>query len=167
MLTYEEVTELLEYRPDVGGSCLVWKKKAAKNTIIGSRAGCWDGSSYGRWFVRIRKKLYRAHRVVWLLNTGNWPTNQIDHIDGNPYNNAIANLRECNQSENNQNMVSHKNATSEHIGVCFDRTRKKWMASIAVYGKNKYLGRFDNEQDAIKAYREAKAQLHAFNPVPR
>lgn len=44
-----------------------------------------------------------AHRLAWLLHYGQWPADVIDHIDGNPANNCITNLRCCSPKENKQN----------------------------------------------------------------
>ncbi len=57
--------------------------------------------------VRINRKNYRLHRVAWALHYGTWPLGVIDHIDGNPKNNAIANLRDVSVRENNTNQYKH------------------------------------------------------------
>lgn len=45
------------------------------------------------------------HQCAWILTYGRWPVGTIDHLDNNPLNNRIENLRECSQSENNLNVL--------------------------------------------------------------
>jgi hypothetical protein len=72
----------------------------------------------------------------------------VDHIDGNPLNNVKSNLRIVTTTENNRNTSSHKNSTSEYLGVSWDKTKSKWLVRI----QGIYVGRFSNEVDAAKAY---------------
>jgi hypothetical protein len=77
----------------------------------------------------------------------------IDHIDGNGLNNKINNLRKCTQQENCFNQkIQSRLKTSKFKGVCFDKSRNKWISSIHFNGKQYYLGRYDNEVDAGLAY---------------
>lgn len=163
MLTHEDISEILEYHPEVGGSCLVWKKRQAKNTIVGARAGRRHYSGY--WEIRAYYKLHKAHRLVWLLNTKEWPKCNIDHIDGDPSNNRIENLRQCTQSENNQNQIAQRSHRRLPIGVS---TRGgKFRARIMLHGKERQLGMFKTPEEAHAAYLKAKARLHTFNPTQR
>ena len=171
MLTYEEVAELLEYRPDVGGSCLVRKVDvlSGKNKVqarAGDRAGTPDPSRR-YWRLRVFGKMHRAHKLVWLLNTKEWPTKNIDHKDGDPENNDFSNLRQCTQRENNQNRKKSRNNSSGYLGVHWRKDMGKWVAQISHKGKRIYLGGYETPEKAYNAYLEAKAKLHAFNPVPR
>lgn len=166
MLTYEEVSELLEYRPEIGGSCLVWKKDVGNGKIkAGSAAGYTQKNGYV--YVKIKRKLYRSHRLVWLLVTKNWPKDQLDHIDGVKTNNVIGNLRECNSHTNQQNRVKKYNSVTGYIGVAYDKERNKYLATIGYNGKRYNLGRFSTPEEAHVAYLEAKSKFHTFNPVPR
>jgi hypothetical protein len=81
---------------------------------------------------------------------------QIDHIDGDGLNNRRANLRECN---NQQNQANTRKRTGEHTsqfkGVDFHKKYGKWRASIKIDGKAKFLGYFSHELEAAKAYQTA------------
>lgn len=85
-------------------------------------------------------------RFSKLINCDNY-----DHIDRNPLNNRKYNLRQCTWNENMYNRGRRSDNTSGVTGVCFDKQTNKWMVSITSNGKRKYLGRFDDKDDAIKA----------------
>ena len=163
MLAYEEVFELLEYRPEVGGSCLVWKRNAGR-AFIGHRAGSPDPKRR-YWRLKLLGKLRLAHQIVWLLNTKEWPNQHLDHIDGDPENNTFSNLRLCSRAENLQNQSRHRKNASGYIGA--HNRGDKWVSEISVNGKRTFLGYFPSAEAAHNAYLKAKATLHAFNPVPR
>ena len=78
--------------------------------------------------------------------------NQIDHIDRNPLNNNIENLRVVTNQENGWNQYAK--------GYSFNKENGKYRAQIRVNGKNIYLGYFENEDDARTAYLNAKAIHH-------
>ncbi len=80
--------------------------------------------------------------------------NDCDHIDGNGLNNRRSNLRECTRSQNSQNQVSTC-GSSKYKGVCWDKDKKKWLASIYWKGKNVYLARTNNEEDSAIYYNVA------------
>ena len=62
------------------------------------------------------------HRMIWLYCKGRMPVDQLDHINGNMYDNRIGNLREVNQSENNMNRFYRwkPNAVTGLPGVVFN-----------------------------------------------
>jgi hypothetical protein len=117
--------------------------------------------------IAVAGKVYLAHRLAWLYVHGRWPTDCIDHIDGNPANNVLANLRECSRSENQQNRKINTNARHGVRGVYLCKKSGKWGASIKRNCKSHYLGVFPTKEEAAAAYLAAKASLHDFQPVPR
>lgn len=84
----------------------------------------------------------------------------VDHINGNIFDNRKCNLRICSKSQNCMHRVNlPSNNTSGHMGVSYcngPKRRKRWLASIVVNGKTKYLGMFLNIEDAIMARKEAE-----------
>lgn len=76
---------------------------------------------------------------------------EIDHVNGNKLDNRRENLRHLTHSQNMQNSIV-KGGSSQYKGVCWDRSRSKWLASIYVYKKHVMLGRFTDEKDAARAY---------------
>jgi hypothetical protein len=55
-----------------------------------------------------RGELYVAHRVAWALYYGSWPEHTIDHINRDPSDNRIENLRDVPQAVNNTNKSRYK-----------------------------------------------------------
>ena len=124
---------------------------------VGDVAGSKNGLGYIAISVVGRARY--AHRLAWLYMHGEWPAGDIDHIDGNPSNNAIANLRDVSHRVNQQNRRrAQSNNTSGFLGAA--RKRKRWQAIISVDGKLRRLGTFDTPAEANAAYLEAKRLLH-------
>ncbi len=103
-----------------------------------------------------------AHRAVWCLATGRWPTATIDHINGNRQDNRICNLRDVAHAQNCRNQPLSKVNTSGFTGVSFDAARNKYAAHITVDGRTLHLGRFDSLADARRARQQANTQ-HGFH----
>jgi len=178
-ITAELVRQLLDYDPDTGifrwrarpsfmfssgrspaGAAALWNWKHA-----GKIAGSISKSGYIK--IHISPAMLLAHRVAWLYVHGTWPSDQLDHINGDPSDNRIVNLREATQAQNNQNARKPKGGTSKYIGVSFMKHNRKWRAAISIDGKPHYLGIFDSEIEAHAVYLEAKAKHHKFQPVPQ
>lgn len=109
--------------------------------------------------VSINGIAYRAHRLAWMLMTGEYPNGEIDHINGDVTDNRWANLRLVSHAENCQNITrpSKRNITGL-LGV--SPWRYGWKARISVSGKQYHLGLFKSPEDAHNAYMQAKASMH-------
>jgi hypothetical protein len=83
-----------------------------------------------------------------------------DHINHDGLDNRMANLRNCTVAQNSANSRSSKNATSKYKGVSWNSERRKWVAFIKKDGTPFYLGAFEDEVQAAKAYDEAAKKLH-------
>jgi hypothetical protein len=125
--------------------------------FAGKPAGCRDGQ-YGYISVRLYDRLYQAHRLIWLHVTGEWPSEVLDHIDGNPSNNAWTNLRPATRAENNRNKVARGHSALK--GTTYEPKSRLWVASIMLRRKNHYLGRFATAEEAHAAYVAAARRLH-------
>ena len=152
-LTKELCIELFEYRD---GS-LFWKKDSAKNVKAGSKAG--SKSFHRSAQVKINKTLHLVHRVIFLMHYG-YLTENIDHIDGNPENNRIENLRVATTSENGWNSKISVRNKSGVKGVTWNKQRNKWRAYISVNCKNIHLGSFSDIEKAKEAVTQARRKLH-------
>jgi len=89
------------------------------------------------------------HRLIAIYHIEN-PLNKpdIDHIDGNPANNDISNLRWATKNENLSNQKKANGKTSIYKGVHYDKARNKWTARIEVNKIVKHIGRFNTEEEA-------------------
>ena len=152
----EDLRKSLDYNPETGE--FRWKI-AAGRVRAGSLAGCVQPN--GRLYIRFQGKRYQAHRLAWLLTHGEWPDEMIDHLDGNPLNNRISNLRDVSRSVNNQNQrkAQSRNSTG-FLGVSFHKRTGKFQAQITLNGKDKHLGYFPTAELAHAAYLAAKREIH-------
>jgi hypothetical protein len=103
---------------------------------------------------------YLAHRIAWVIKTGENPTFDIDHINGNKWDNRWCNLRIATRSENRCNCEPSLSNTSGTIGVTFHKLVKKYVAQIKKHGKSYHLGCFENIEDAIKCRKNAEKIFH-------
>lgn len=152
--------EILSYDPERGE--IRWKVARNRKILVGSLAGTLKKN--GRVQIKADGKLYLAHRLAWLLHYGSWPSGEIDHLDGNPRNNCIANLRDVDRLTNAQNRrTPNKGNSSGYLGarrVLGSVRRARWDAVIHSAGKTIFLGRFDSPLEAHERYVTAKRDLH-------
>lgn len=155
-LTQDRLKELLSYDPVTG--VFRWAKPTNSRTNVWDIAGGvkpkYKHKHKNRTqylVITISRKLYFAHRLVWLYMYGKWPQHQIDHIDGDSLNNCIANLRDVTRTENQKNRRLAKNNTSGVTGVVWNSTRNRWHAKMKVEGKYIHLGSFADICSAVKA----------------
>lgn len=83
----------------------------------------------------------------------------VDHIDRNPSNNHISNLRWATYKENLGNQLSRKGSASKYKGVCFHKEKRKWISMIGVNKKRIFLGYFHCEKEAALAYNKKAKEI--------
>lgn len=101
-------------------------------------------------------------RKVWFLHRdimGNPEGMVVDHINGDKLDNRKCNLRICTVRENVINSGS-KGGASQYKGVSWDKDRQKWLAQIKNHRESIFIGRFDLEEEAARAYDEKAKELH-------
>ena len=165
-ISADELRRLIDYDPATG--LFYWRARYPEpNTGWNTRYSGKMAGSLSRpkqtagayWKVRIHSRDYKAHRLAWLYMTGEWPANDVDHIDGSRKNNQFANLRLATRQENLRNSrLSRRNQVGLK-GVCKCTTTGRYRAEIYVNGKNLHLGRFDTPELAHAAYVDA-ARIH-------
>lgn len=155
-LTVDLLKHLFDYDKETGN--LIWKRAVAKRIKVGDIAGhrC---KVAGYITVRINKKSYYAHRLVFLMHKGYLPKT-IDHINGDPADNHIENLRAASTQQNQHNRRMSKNNTSGYKGVSWNNSLKKWYAYIHLESKRIHLGTFNTAEEADAVVRKAREELH-------
>lgn len=158
------LNRILEYIPDSGH--LYWRHRPEDMFPDPKRAASWNArfsgaraftcktatGVYGSLFGR----KFGAHRVIWKMVKGEDPF-YIDHIDGNPHNNRIFNLRDTTPSGNMRNRVIGSNNSSGHIGVS-RHNGSSWRATIGHCGETIILGSFRDFEDAVAARQAAETE---------
>lgn len=159
-LSPEVLRQLLRYEPETGK--MYWRERpnaqfSAK--FANTEAGRVDRKGYVK--ISVLGVSLRGHRVVWALSFGEWPSEDIDHINGQRSDNRIANLRLAGPDQNNKNRAVSKNSKTGIIGVM--RFGRRWRANIWHAGRNVYLGTFPCIGRAIRMRRDAQRAL-GFHP---
>ena len=163
------ISELLDHSAVDG--LLFWKFRDRKWFVSNKGFATWNGKWAGKQAFtstavngykqgKMLHRQYYAHRIIWALNYGEWPPDQVDHINGKRTDNRIENLRLAVNAENARNRGSQLNNTSGYKGVSFYKSRGNWEANIQVNGKNKRIGYFNTAEDAHEAYCMAAERLH-------
>ncbi len=140
---------------------LVWVVRRGQRGKVGSVAG----SKKGRYMsVTLLGSSYPVHHIIWYLHHGHLPDYSkdevIDHIDRNPFNNRIENLRLVTTSQNQQNTKVRKDSSTGVKGVTWYKPYNKWVARIKVQKKRILLGYFDSFEEAKEARLRAEIDLH-------
>lgn len=159
MITQSDLKSIAHYDEQTG---IFTRLTAAGGFHIGTPMGKTD--TYGYRQLTIRGSSYLAHRTAWLYVYGEWPTDEIDHIDGDRSNNAISNLRIVQRKGNNQNIK--RSRVTNTIGVLgVSRSGKKFIARINTEGSQIHLGTFNTPEEAHDAYLQAKRKFHEANTL--
>ena len=144
LLSWEELDRILTV--DIASGQLHWKSPRPK-VKVGSIAG-WCEYPRGYWNLCINRRRYWRHRLIWFYKHKQWPSADIDHINGVAGDDRIDNLREATRSQNLQNRKLGSNNTSGHKGVSWNKRANKWE----VRASGKYLGLFSQLEQALNTY---------------
>lgn len=151
-LTQRRLQALLDYNAETGK--FYWRVRTTR-TKIGQEAGTVRSDNYCTISVDGHREL--SHRLVWLYVHGHTPKRYIDHINGNPSDNRLVNLREATPSQNTHNPSGlRSNNTTGFRGV--SHRRGKFHARISVRNRVIPLGDYDTAEEAYAARLIAEAK---------
>lgn len=154
-LSADYVRSLLRYEPETGRFFWIVSRP---NRKAGSEAGCIRDGYVG---IKINGRRYLAHRLAWLVMTGVWPEDEIDHRDLNRANNRWANLRPATHGQNQSNCRAYRhNSTGLKGAYPAPHNPFKFVSAIRKDGKRLHLGTFDTAREAHQAYAKAAQELH-------
>lgn len=153
--------ELLKNCFDYKDGFLYWKHTTGSRAVAGKVAGSLFNHKSGSkaYFIGFYGHRYRSARLVFMWHHGYFPP-EIDHIDRNPLNDKIENLRAATSAQNKTNRGSAKNSTSKYLGVSWNTKYSRWVAQICFNYKQHNLGYFDSEIEVALAYNRAAVRHH-------
>jgi len=172
-VTPKILRELLDYNPDTGD--LVWKTRDPKwftATEYRTAQGCannWNArragtaaftcvGNHGYREGRIFGQSFLAHRVVYAIVEGVWPTYQVDHVDGCRTNNRWCNLRPCTRAENARNGTPY--GSSGFLGVHKASHPGSYTARVHANGVSHYVGGGRNPESLARLRDKKAKELH-------
>jgi len=153
VIDQQTLKKYLRYEPDSG---LFIRRTKAGRCDIGDIAGSKSGSGY--IYIRVEDTRHSAHRLAFLYVNGEFPPEQVDHVNHVTDDNRWCNLRLVSNLENARNQSMHSHNTSGTTGVSWYASGEKWSAEIMVNGKAIFLGRRTDKQEAIKLRKDAEVK---------
>lgn len=153
MITQARLKELFYYQRGQ----LIRRVRAGTTGLAGDIAGSLHPNGYT--YIGVDNNKYFAHRLIWLYHYGYLPK-ILDHKYGKEIGDYLWNLRPCTVAQNNYNSKTPITNTSGIKGVCWDKNRLLWQARVKLDGKDKFLGRFNNKEEAEKVVRVKRLELH-------
>lgn len=151
----EAIKDRLGYDPAIGQ--LRWIKPR-KGVRVGAKAGSIGSEGY--IVLHMEGRVYKGHRVAWLLHYGKSPEGIVDHINGDRADNRIANLRIVTPAQSRMNSGARSDTKSGVKGVYWSATAGRWIAQIRGNGIRRFVGQFAELEDAKRAYAIAAKEVH-------
>lgn len=148
-LTADELRAQLIYDEEAGA---FFKRGRPRNQALGKRQGEY-------WAVYVNGRYWKAHHLVILYVHGRWPTDVVDHINGDTVDNRLSNLRECKQADNVKAARRRRDNSSGVKGVSFCNRAKKWVAYIQHDKRHRFLGYYREKDHAVAARVKAAAEI--------
>lgn len=114
----------------------------------------------GYTFIYSGKRCLQAHNIIWELHNGPIPDGLcVDHIDTDPRNNHISNLRLASKSDNACNKKMPANS-SGHKGVTWNNRQQAYSVRVTKSGKVHFGGWYKDLESALYKVREMRQELH-------
>jgi hypothetical protein len=163
MLTRDRLKELLSYDSDTG--LFTWNYDRGGTAFAGSIAGTLNTKGYVR--IKVDNRLFSGHRLAFLYTNGEFPKEQVDHINNIRHDNRWNNLRLVSPEENQHNRKKSKNNKTGIDGVYWEKARNKYKVQIYVNNTCINIGRYATLEEAKKARENAKRTYHPTSPEAR
>jgi hypothetical protein len=160
-LDLAEIKRVFRLAP--GSGAIHWKVTTGPRGKLGDIAGTTKPNASRYHKIQYMGRKYPTHKIVYALYNNVWPPVNIDHIDGNTYNNRPENLRLATQAENNKNARNRKDNKSGVRGVCWNKAKNRWVVSIGIKGKNNQVGVAVSFSDAV-ALRIDAEKMYKYHP---
>jgi hypothetical protein len=151
----QEYAKHFEYRD----GNLYWRHDRGSQKCEGKMAGTPAPKGYLRVRVRELGGAILAHRIIFAMHHGYLPE-FVDHIDGNPANNRIENLREATKAENCRNSKTPTHNTSGVKNVSWYKANKKWSVHLMVQKRKRFFGLYDDLELAELVAHEARSKFY-------
>jgi len=165
MPTADRVRELFDYRDGQ----LYWRERSIahfhcegdrkrwNSRFAGTLAGCLKPNGYRS--IKVDGRLYQASRLILRYHDQDPDALHAYHLNGNPEDNRIENLRIVTQAENVKNRKRYINNVSGVTGVHWSQAGQKWYVHGRVDKESVFLGCFDTLLDAAaRRYRHNREQ---------
>jgi hypothetical protein len=166
----EYLRQCFDYDPETG--VLTWRVRprghfkcnqswaAANSKCSGAVAGrpITDTGGKQYLYVMLNFRMWRVHRLIWILVNAGADPPTIDHMNGDGLDNRLCNLRPASRSENQKNTKTRQSLYGRGVYQSF----KKFAAKIRVGPgiKKEYLGSYNTPEEAHAAYERASLRLH-------
>jgi hypothetical protein len=164
-ITLAYVRSRFIYHPEEG--VLRWRPRHTGSPYDAQWNGRYAGTVAGHtnkvgYVVITFEKKYKflAHRLIWFYVHGEWPRKLLDHRDNVKSNNRLDNLREATTAQNGWNQKARRHNRSGVKGVCWDKSKRLWIAHIMARRHVKNLGRFRTKREAVQARKLAAQKYH-------
>lgn len=171
----EFLRKLLRYEPETGR--LFWRERTTDmfedgvrfsadqncrrwNALLAGKEAFTAGKRGDYKRGSIFKRTNLAHRVCWAIHFGRWPLFDVDHVNGDKWDNRIVNLRDISSGENMKNMPRRRDNSSGVTGVYWCGRDNRWCAHIRINGRGKNLGSFNEFDDAVSARKAAEREYN-------
>lgn len=155
-ITQQELRLELRYEPETG---LFIRRSIGSGPVRPDGvAGRTNAEGYVK--IKVGTQEFQAHHLAWLYVTGEWPKDQIDHIDRNPSNNRWGTLRPATNGQNKINSRTNRNNTSGFKGVSWHKKSGLYVARLGACGRRVSLGYFTDPVEAHAAYCRAATAVH-------
>lgn len=166
--TPEQLRELLTYDPEIGK--LFWKPRPVEMFSAAMYAKTWNTKNadkeaftasreYGYRVGSLSGLTLRAHRVIWAIVYGEWPKDEIDHINCDPADNRIDNLRESTSQQNKWNQRLKRTNACGLKGASWSKKEMVWVAQIHRDGKQTRIGSYGTALAAHQAYKKEALKM--------